>query len=100
MLVFAQRKQAARALDELSEAAEKALRNALAANPNLELRQRILRLLEKRDGAVLRTLRAIEAVEHVGTAEAREVLATLGQDSPNPRVAESARAAVQRLKKE
>jgi hypothetical protein len=55
-----------------------------AANPNLELRQQILRLLEKRDGAVLRTLRAIEAVEHLGTAEAREVLATLSQDSPNP----------------
>jgi WD40 repeat protein len=96
---FAQREQAARALEELGEAAEKALRDALAANPNLDLRQRILRLLEIRDQAVLRTVRAIEAVEHIGTAEARQVLELLSQDAPNPRVAEAARAALMRLKK-
>jgi RNA polymerase sigma factor (sigma-70 family) len=98
--VFAQREQAARALEQLGEAAERALRDALALKPNLEVQQRILRLLEKRDAAILRNLRAIEAVEHIGSAQAREVLATLSQESPNPRLADAAGAAVQRLKKE
>jgi RNA polymerase sigma factor (sigma-70 family) len=97
--VFAQREKAARALEELGEAAEKALRDALAANPNLEIRQRILGLLEKRDQAVLRIVRAIEAVEHLGTAEARQVLELLSKDAPNPRVVDAARAAMERLKK-
>jgi hypothetical protein len=97
--VFAQREQAARALEELGEAAEKALRDALAAKPSLEVRQQILHLLEKRDQAALRSLRAVEALEHIGTAEARELLVSLSQDSPNPLVAEASRAAVARLKK-
>jgi RNA polymerase sigma factor (sigma-70 family) len=97
--VFARREEALRTLEELGEAAEKALRDALAAKPSLEVRQLILRLLEKRDQTVLRSLRAIEALEHLGTAEARALLASLSQDSPNPSVAEAARAAVARLKK-
>jgi RNA polymerase sigma factor (sigma-70 family) len=96
--VFARREQAAHALEELGEAAEKALRDALAADPNLEVRRRILRLLEKRDHAVVRNLRAIEAVEHLGSTAGRELLATLSQDSPNPRLTEAARAALHRLK--
>jgi hypothetical protein len=98
--VFAKREEAARALEQLGATAEKSLRDALAAKLSLELRRRILHLLEKRDAAILHGLRAIEAVEHFGTAEAREMLATLSHDSPNPRVAEAARAAVQRLKME
>jgi RNA polymerase sigma factor (sigma-70 family) len=97
--IFAQREEAARALEELGAAAEKALRDALAGNLSLEVRRRILRILEKRDQAVVPSLRAIEAIEHIGTRGAREVLATLSQNSPNPRVAEAARDAAQRLKR-
>jgi RNA polymerase sigma factor (sigma-70 family) len=97
---FATREQAAKSLEDLGEAAEKALRDTLAGKPTLEVRQQILRLLEKRDQTVLRCLRAIEAVEHVGTAEARAVLVSLSQDCPNPQVADAARAAAGRLKRE
>ena len=64
--------------------AEPALRQALRADPSLEARRRIDALLEIRDRETsdpppekLRALRAIEALEWAGTAEAREVLRRL-----------------------
>jgi RNA polymerase sigma factor (sigma-70 family) len=96
---FAQRDKAARALEDLGEAAEKAIREAQAANPTLEVRQRIVQFLEKRDQAAVRQLRAIEVLEQIGTPEARQSLGMLAKTAPNPRVAEAAAAAVARLAK-
>jgi RNA polymerase sigma factor (sigma-70 family) len=94
---FAVREKAAKALEEMGAAAEAALRRALAAKPTLEARRRLEPLLEKREKEVVRPLRAIEALEHVGTAESRQVLESLAKDSPNPRAAEAAAAALMRL---
>jgi hypothetical protein len=94
---FAVRDQAARKLDELGEAAETALRTTLKGDPTLEVRQRVELLLTKRAGPVLRQLRAIEALEHIGTPEARQVLTALAKTAPNPQVAQAASAALERL---
>jgi hypothetical protein len=42
-----------------------------SANPSLEVRQRLKQILEKGNKAVIRKLRAIEALDQIGTPEAR-----------------------------
>jgi hypothetical protein len=93
---FAVRQQAAKALDDLAEAAEGAVRKALAGNPALEVRQRLEQFLHKRNTEVIRKLRAIEALEQIGTAEARDLLDALAKGSPNPRLLEAAKSALAR----
>jgi len=99
--IFAVRQKAAQALEELGEPAELALRKVLGGNPTLELRQRLERILAKRDSdpELVRRLRAIEALEHIATPEGRQVLEAMAQGAPNPRVAEAAGAALERLAK-
>jgi WD40 repeat protein len=94
---FAAREKAAQSLDAMGYTAEAAMRNVVANNPALEMRQRLEPILANRDRAALRPLRAIDALEQAGTAEARQVLELLANEAPNPRVAEAARAAAQRL---
>jgi HEAT repeat protein len=96
---YAVRQKAANALDDIGEAAEPALRKTLGGNIPLEVRQRIEQMLEKRDKEVIRKLRAIETLEHIGTAEARQVLQDLAKCAPNPKVAEAAAASLLRLGK-
>ena len=74
---FAVREKATVELEKLGDAAEAALRKALAGRPSAEVERRAKLLLEKLRGPVtapdrLRNLRAIEALEHAGTPEARE----------------------------
>ena len=45
----------------------------------------------------LRELRAIEALEYIGTAEARAVLHRLAQGAPTARFTQEGRAALERL---
>jgi hypothetical protein len=47
----------------------------------------------------LRLLRAVEVLEHIGTAEARATLALIAKNSPAPEPGENARAALERLAK-
>jgi RNA polymerase sigma factor (sigma-70 family) len=96
---YAVRQKAAQALEAMGESAHAALHKTLKENLALEVRQRIEQILEKRDREVLRKLRAIEALEQIGTREAREVLEILARETPNPRVAEAAGAALRRLAK-
>lgn len=94
---FATRQTAKQTLEAMGAAAEAALRKVLQGNPPLEVRQRVGQILEKRDQELLRILRAIEALELMGTTEAQQVLQRLAKRSPNPRVAQAASAAVRRL---
>jgi hypothetical protein len=94
---FAVRQKAAQALAELGEAAEGAVRQTLKGKLTLEVRRRLEQILEQRDRELLRKLRAMEALEHIGTAEARQVLKALADAAPDPRVAQAAGAALQRL---
>jgi WD40 repeat protein len=94
---FAIRQQAARELDDMGEAAEPALRKSLEANLPLEVRHRIEQILENRDQDMFRKVRAIEALEHIGTVDARDVLLELANRKPASRLADAASAALRRL---
>jgi WD40 repeat protein len=94
---FAARSKAAKTLDDLGEAAEAMVRKWMDGKLTLEVRKRLDQFLEKQNTAALRKLRAIDALEHAGTPEARLVLEALAKDAPNPRVAQAAAAAVGRV---
>jgi WD40 repeat protein len=95
---FAERQQAAEALDKLGVSARPALRKALEGKPALEVSRRIELLLERPDrSSSPQALRAAEVLEHIGTAEARRVLETLATGAPEARLTISARAALERL---
>jgi hypothetical protein len=94
---YAVRQAATRALEDLGATAEAALYKILAGNPSLELRRRLEEILAKRHPEVIRQLRGIEALEQIGTPEARQALEVLAQVMPNPRLAQAAGAALERL---
>jgi hypothetical protein len=98
---FAVRRRATDELEQLVELAEPALRTALTKQPPLEVRQRIERLLELLRAPVthpdrLQALRAVEVLERVDTAEAREQLRELAGGAPESWVTQAAKAALQR----
>ncbi|MGH7173877.1 MAG: PQQ-binding-like beta-propeller repeat protein, partial [Gemmataceae bacterium] len=99
---FAVRERATKALAELGEVAVPAMRKVLADKPPLETRKRLEDLLQRVDKKVLapdelRILRAIDALERQGTAEARQVLKKLAQGMPEARVTREAKASLERL---
>ena len=95
---FDVRQKASAELDQLAESAEAGLRKSLTGNCPLEVRQRIDQILEKRNKDVIRNLRAIDALEQIG-ADALQTLEILAGNSPNPRVAQGAAGALDRLGK-
>ncbi|MHB1424005.1 MAG: WD40 repeat domain-containing protein [Gemmataceae bacterium] len=99
---FAVRDKAMEQLRQLGERAEPGLREALTNKPSLEARKRIEELLEgiralSTSPERLREMRAIEVLEHVGTADAREVLRTLAKGAAHARLTHEAKAALERL---
>jgi WD40 repeat protein len=98
---FAARERASRELEALDRLAEPGLRRALKGRPSAEARKRIERLLAKLDAAVtspelLRLLRAVEALENIGTPPAGRVLAALARGA-EARLTEEAQASLARL---
>ncbi len=99
---YATRQQAERELQQLGDLAEPVLRRVLAAKPSLETRRRIEALLERVEGPLpapepLRSLRAVELLERIGTTEARQVLQRLASGEPQALLTREARASLQRL---
>jgi WD40 repeat protein len=97
---FSDRQAATEALLKLGDEAEPALREALAGKPSLEVRRRIEQMLVETGRAGLRRLRAIEALEGLGTAEARQLLATLARARLAGPAAREARESLERLAKQ
>ncbi len=96
---FEAREKAVRELEQVGEAAGPALRKALEGKPTLEVRRRVEGLLEKVEGndpERLRTGRALEALERIGTAEARAVLRTLAAGAAGARLTRDAKASLRR----
>lgn len=98
------RQTANRAPIPLGELAEAALRRALTNHPSLELRRRIEDVLERIElgpppPETLRELRAIEALEHIGTPEARRCLKALAKGAPKARQTREAKEARERMAK-
>lgn len=97
---FTVRSKASEELERLGELAESALRDALAAKPTLERRRRCEDLLAKLavlSSRRLRAVRAVEALEQIGTAEARTLLEKWSQGAPQARLTQEAKVALQRF---
>jgi RNA polymerase sigma factor (sigma-70 family) len=97
---FAVRKQAAAEFEKLGEAALPFYERVLSGKPSTEVRTSIERLKAKCQRAMtldeLRTLRALEVLEHCRTPEARRVLAELAKGWPEARLTREANAALER----
>jgi RNA polymerase sigma factor (sigma-70 family) len=100
---FAVRDRAARELEDLGDVAEPALRAALTGKPSPEVRRRVEALVEQCDPAKsakrLRDLRAVEVLEHAGTAAAQDVLRGLVAGAAEARLTREAKASLERLGK-
>jgi WD40 repeat protein len=100
---FTTREQASDALKKLGPPAAPALKKALAAKPSADVRRVVEELLRLTGGAGpgddLPALRAVEALEHMATPEARDLLRVLARGVPEARVTVAASAALERLGK-
>jgi WD40 repeat protein len=83
---FAERDAAAKELAKLGEQIEPDLRRVLKGQPSPEVTKRIesilARLQGQPSGESLRALRAIQVLEYIGTAEARDLLRKLADGAP------------------
>jgi hypothetical protein len=100
---FDTREKASQALANLPEADE-ALRKALDGKPSLEMRRRIEVILEGRKPGTanperVREARAVEALELVGSPEARTLLEKLTKGPAEAPLTQDAKAALDRLSK-
>jgi hypothetical protein len=99
---FAVREKAMRDLEGLGEPAAAALREALKGSLPLEVKRRAEQIIGKINRRVpeeLRTLRAVDVLEQIGTAEAREILRTLAGGAAEARLTQEARASLRRLER-
>jgi RNA polymerase sigma factor (sigma-70 family) len=97
---FAVRERAGKELQQLGEAAEPGLRQALAGEVSPGVRRRVEELLDRLQGwpaERLRTVRALEALERIGTPEARAVVAKLARQSAGTRTGTAANDVLGRL---
>jgi hypothetical protein len=99
---FAVRERSQAELVSLGDVAEPALRQALADNLTLELRQRVQKVLGRLRGPVtrpevMRSLRAAAVLEDIGTPAARKLLETLTSGAPAARLTREAQASLSRL---
>jgi WD40 repeat protein len=99
---FSVRQRTAKELEKLGELAEPFLRKRLAQHPPLEMRRRLEALAEALEGIPLRPEhmradRAVEVLEHLGTAEAVAVLRELSGGAPAARRTRESKAALARL---
>jgi len=98
---FATRDRATQKLEKMDDVVEPALRKALKDNRAPEVRNRLEQILQKLEGAVpperLRTLRAIQALEYMGTPEAVDLLKSLVGGAPAAQQTREAKAALERL---
>jgi hypothetical protein len=97
---FATREKASKDLEALADRAAPVLRKALAGNPAAETKRRIEHALTAAAPAAperRREVRAVEVLERLGTAGARELLESLGGGDKEALLTNEARSAAQRL---
>jgi hypothetical protein len=102
---FKTREAASRELERLGEAVEAVLRKTLAETQSVEVRNRVEALLSRINSTSplagsaeeLRTVRAIQVLEYIGTRESRTVLMSLARGMPGARTTRDAEAALERL---
>jgi WD40 repeat protein len=101
---FEVRKRANDELTKLGEAAIPLIRTALQGDVSPETRKRLEALLAKEPwrlptGETLRSLRAIEVLELIGTTEAKSVLEELAKGTPGATVTQAAKESLQRMRR-
>jgi WD40 repeat protein len=101
---FAVREKAGGELADIGDAALASCHKALAGRPSAEVRSRLEGIVEKRaqawralSGEELRTERALEVLERIGTPPARRFLDRLAGGLPEARLTREAKAATERL---
>jgi WD40 repeat protein len=99
---FDKREEASRELAKLGDLAGPAVRKVLEGDPSSEARRRLEELAGRLDGPVqdaeeVRSLRGVEALEHIGTVEARRLLDELAKGAPGAHQTREALAAAARL---
>jgi hypothetical protein len=99
---FAVRERATEELERPGCEAEPALRKKLAQRPSPEVRRRIEAILTKLEeravsGKSLRLLRGLEALEGIGTPEARQALEKLAAGPADAWLTQEAKASLARL---
>jgi WD40 repeat protein len=97
---FAAREKASQDLEALADRATPVLRKALAGNPSPETKRRIEHALEAAGPAApqrRREVRAVEVLERLGTAGARELLQSLAGGDTEALLTREARSAAKRL---
>lgn len=101
---FATRERAGAALESLGRHAEPAMRAAALATESPEAARRLsellVRLRRRTANETPRAVRVVEAVEWIGTPQARELLATWARGASGDRLADEAKGALARLKRE
>ncbi len=100
---FAERDRATRALEESGDRVAVALEKFLATKPSAEGRQRAEKILAKIRGRdptdqVAQSLRAIEVLEWLGTAKARELVEKLAKGADGVSITEAAKRSLKRWK--
>jgi hypothetical protein len=97
---FETREKAAKELAKLGERIDPILREELERNASEEVQKRVKALLDERpppSGETLRTLRAIQVLERIGTKEACAVLKKLASGAEAARESREAKEALERL---
>jgi hypothetical protein len=100
---FDTREAASRGLAVLGETVRPALDKALAAGPDAEARHRLDELLAKLKGDVaaedMRGVRAVDVLEQIGTAPARDILKNLAAGASASLTTQAAADALSRMEK-
>jgi hypothetical protein len=100
---FQVRSKAVQELEGLGELAYPALQKVLEGKPSLEVRKRVEQILEKPEppssAEQLQALRAVEVLERIGTAEAREVLNSFANGASGARLTQEAKRSLERMAK-
>jgi hypothetical protein len=94
---FETRERATAALQQIGAGIIPLLREALVKNPPQEARRRITELLEELASEERGYLRAIEALEHLRTQDARDLLEMLSRGHQEHTLTREAKAALKRL---
>jgi WD40 repeat protein len=97
---FATRQKAQKELESLGELAEDEIQKALDARPSVEVRRRLEALrsgLRICTSPPLDQLRALEALERIGTAEALQVVQTIARGTRSARLTRDAQATLERM---
>jgi predicted transcriptional regulator len=85
-------------LEKLGDRATTELHKALACKPSPEMKRRIEQLLERQSSTDhIRMVRALETLENIGTAEARDLCAALADGVADAPLTREARATLRRM---